>query len=376
MKAQSGYIPTLDGWRASAILGVILAHSLRGLSDTSLHGMTPDLVRLGQNGVSIFFGLSGFLISVRLLEEFQKTGSISLKRFYLRRAFRILPPALVYLVLLGALGWLVRLAISPGEWASSMFFARNYVPVGAGLGFYTEHFWSLAVEEHFYLLWPILLAALGQRQLRWIVPILIAAVSIWRNIEFHHGYLAALLPGVEPSQRTDVRVDSLLCGCMVALLMQIPEFREWSKRILQWPVFMLLGGCYLALVMGWVNLHLSALLAASICPVLIVATVLHPQNFAGRLLEWLPFRWIGRLSYSLYLWQQLFIIGFVKGASSLEWLQKFPVNLAALVLIALASYYLIERPLIRLGHRLATPATEGRDDLAGTAKSYMVACNS
>ena len=363
MKLKSGYIPSLDGWRTIAILGVIVAHSLRGFSDTSLSAMAPSIVQLGQSGVSVFFGLSGFLISMRLLEEHHAVGSISLMGFYVRRGFRILPPALAYLMVIGCLGWISMLAVSPREWISSLLFARNYIAIAPSYGFYTGHFWSLAIEEHFYLFWPVLLATAGLRRARWIVLALIVAMSVWRNFEFHHHYVAYLFPGVEPSQRTDVRIDSLLCGCMIALLMQLPKISDWFEKSLRLPLFTALAALYLTLVLGLFKLHLHALLVSILCPTLIVATVLHPREFAGRILELPIFRWIGRLSYSLYLWQQLFIFGKGEGNPPLGWLQKFPLNVIMLLLAAMASYYWLEKPMIRLGHRLAAPASAGRTDI-------------
>ncbi len=135
-------IPCLDGFRCLAILLVIVCHSL------------PDCNPpwLGKLGVDIFFGLSGFLITALLLNERAQTGRIDLAAFYKRRAFRILPPALVFLAAVG-IGGLFKTRL---ELAATLLFFRNYLPIQHG-SYATGHLWSLAVEEHFYMLWPGLL---------------------------------------------------------------------------------------------------------------------------------------------------------------------------------------------------------------------------
>ncbi|HWX54078.1 MAG TPA: acyltransferase [Verrucomicrobiae bacterium] len=367
MRPQSGYIPTLDGWRAVAILGVIASHVVIYPYDPSragLNSISSVIATLGPGGVDVFFGLSGFLITWRLLEEEQALGSVSLKRFYIRRAFRILPAALAYLIVVGCLGWMKAIPLSPGSWVSSLAFARNYYPGIPGAGeWYTGHFWSLAIEEHFYLFWPLMLVVAGQRRARWIVPTLIAMVSVWRNIEFHNGYLDRLIPGITFSQRTDIRADGLLCGCLAALLLQVPAVRDVLKRTLTWRVFSLLAVAYVMMDLGLLKPHLVITMQAIALAFLIAGTVLHPDQLIGRVLESVPFRWIGRLSYSLYLWQQLFVNGTSQGNAPLGWVQNFPFNAGMMVVMAAASYYCLEKPLVRLGHRLARPVSDGRGDI-------------
>src|SRR5271156_3422052 len=129
-RPSKDYRPTLDGWRAIAILLVIFAHggselfypggrfASSALYSLSLHGVF---------GVDLFFGISGLLICGRLLDEREKTGGISLHSFYIRRVFRILPPAFAYLAIVGLLAIAGFIAISPREWLSSVFFSRNYI---------------------------------------------------------------------------------------------------------------------------------------------------------------------------------------------------------------------------------------------------------
>ena len=177
-RQNQGYIFTLDGWRALAIIAVLADH----IVGYEFHGhrWLFALTRIGANGVSLFFAISGFLICSRLLEEQSAFGRISLKGFYIRRACRILPAALAYLMFITLLAFLGYIALDRREFWATLFFWRNYLPKGwihRGWGGYTVHYWSLAVEEHFYLIWPILLVATGnERRVWWPWPL----PSWWR----------------------------------------------------------------------------------------------------------------------------------------------------------------------------------------------------
>jgi peptidoglycan/LPS O-acetylase OafA/YrhL len=149
------YIPSLDGLRALSVVLVIVLHTL--WAEAWIHPMHEWYLVLGNGGmgVSIFFVISGYLISTLLLREWEKKGTISLKSFYLRRAFRILPPLYVYilfLVVLGATGHLPGMNFR--EFITAVTFTRNYVPSGLWA---MEHLWSICLEEQFYLIWPSVL---------------------------------------------------------------------------------------------------------------------------------------------------------------------------------------------------------------------------
>ncbi len=145
---KTAYIPTLDGWRAMAILGVMIYHGTT--SWFYPYGPCPSyesllVIQQGAKGVDIFFALSGFLICSRLLEERRKTGGINLKRFYFRRGFRILPPYYFYLAVLAAVTATGLIVVQPMEWWGCLLFFRNYLPPLQTHGWYTGHFWSLSV---------------------------------------------------------------------------------------------------------------------------------------------------------------------------------------------------------------------------------------
>ncbi len=356
-----GYIPTLDGWRAVAILLVMVAHGGLALLQPLGLGVgstAHDWTKYGTIGVDIFFGISGLLICSRLLEERDKWGSVSLRAFYIRRACRIFPP---YLTVVAAIALLAALSIIPATrqelWAC-LFFYRNYLPQTLG-GWFTGHFWSLAVEEHFYILWPGTLILLAPVRARWFAASLCLGMAIWRPVEFRSDMLSHAVADIAFYGRTDIRLDGLLWGCLAALTL-----RQWPARLQFWHHAWLSSGLLLAFgacvvlqppfFLVWQSILVAAMLAS---------TILRPCGALGVLLESQPLVWIGRLSYSLYLWQQLFLIGdHAPVPGKFGHLQQFPLNFVLVFACAWISYRLIEQPMIRLGHSLSLAVTPERRD--------------
>ncbi len=332
MKIQR--IPTLDGWRSAAIGLVIIFHCLPMGNE--------NRAWLGHLGVDIFFGLSGFLITALLLAEHEQTGAINLKAFYRRRIFRILPPALTYLSIVGLAG----LYKSGWEVAACLLFFRNYLPDARG-SYITVHLWSLAVEEHFYMLWPGALVLIGITRMKNWVSYAAFAIAFWRIA----GAATFAIAGVPELQRTDFRLDSLLWGCAVAFIMQHPPSRaKLAATLRPWTwALMTLAVIIPNVISRSQNAALAPLLLIAACltplliPFILAGTVLNPQWALSRGLELPLLRWVGRLSYSLYIWQELFLLGGRFHASSV-W-----VNLASTLIAATASYYLIEKPCIAWG---------------------------
>jgi peptidoglycan/LPS O-acetylase OafA/YrhL len=357
-KSTASYLPTLDGWRTVAIALVLFAHASESIRNAIPSALVTDLVglkKIGLVGVQLFFGLSGFLITSKLLEEESRHGQISLASFYIRRSFRILPAAIFFLSVVGLLSVAGLLDISIGRWFSTLLFAANYT--AADHSWYVGHFWSLAVEEHFYFLWPaaFLWLRVGQRRVA-VVVLLALAVALWRAVDFKFqitGASAAAFWG-----RTDIQADGILWGVWVALLYADPA---WKARLRQlfaipasWSVLCLALLVLEALPeMNWKLSFLLITVKAILMPLLILGTVIHSRKLPGRILETSAFRWVGRLSYSLYLWQQLFLVWAEDRAAGLGLLQTFPLNLAAVFACATVSLLLIETPLIAVGHRMA-----------------------
>lgn len=335
-------IPTLDGWRAVAITAVVIHHVARCFyQQESAYGLS--LTRFGAFGVDIFFGLSGLLITKLLLDEFQRTGGFGLRGFYIRRVFRILPPYLMFLVVITAAGmWR-----SGREAASCLLFFRNYVP-DAQAGEATQHLWSLAVEEHFYLLWPGLLAWVGARRSKNLAAGLALTVALWRMIQSQ--FVVPLLPLVPAHFRTDIRLDALLWGCVVAFILDDADARARFARQMRFGIWCALAGL-LSLCVVYYS-ELNSVMVAVLIPILLAGTTLHRQWAVSRALDWGPVTWIGRISYSLYLWQALFLVPGWEHPT--HWWQQWPANLPLAVAVAALSYYAIEKPLLRAGRKLAS----------------------
>ena len=357
----TGYLPTLDGWRAIAILSVMAYHD-------SLHRIGPFstawLHEHGNLGVDVFFAISGFLICSRLITEEDTQGVISRRNFYIRRAFRILPAAAVFLSALLILKAAVRLPVQLPEVLSSFFFLRNYTGsfshFQSTYPFYTSHFWSLAVQEHFYLLLPILLVSTPKKWRIRLLLILAIAVSLHR-----------ISHGSRLSFHTDMRLDELLVPAVLALLLRSSllasprHYHRLIKGLRLWPLVWLV---LLIPITYDLIPRTTGFLIAWLMPLAILGTMLRPQSWMSHFLENPVLRYIGRISYSLYLWQQLFMIShFGANTTRLGILQTWPFNWLMALACTLFSYYLIERPITRLGHRVAPNVAANQVDRALTA---------
>jgi peptidoglycan/LPS O-acetylase OafA/YrhL len=350
----STYLPTLDGWRALSITLVVLHHSQIQSSIPILGPLLQFLAHVGEVGVELFFAISGLLICSRLLDEESRGSQISVKGFYLRRVFRILPAALFYLLVIAILAVLHVIPVFPMDWFASLFFFRNYVMLFEYLNhsplplhWYTGHFWSLSMEEHFYLVLPAVLVAFkGTR--RWVLAGMAISVALWRMVLTH-----VIHRDYQFNFRTDTHVDALLIPALIALTLYPLTRNQAARRYIpawSFPVFLVTE-----LLLLTIRVPCFFTLQAIVLPLLILPTALHPNTVQGRILETKPLRWIGWISYSLYLWQQLFFgVNFAGSPPGLALLRKPPINLLALLVCATFSHYVIEKPFIRLGHKLAS----------------------
>jgi peptidoglycan/LPS O-acetylase OafA/YrhL len=354
MVKSVGYLPTLDGWRACAVMAVIVSHFAYSASivQNAPHWVHYVLIGSGVKGVQLFFAISGFLITSRLIEERNSFGRISLKRFYVRRVCRILPPAMTYLLVFALLGVTGFVPFQWKYWLSAVCFFRNYMPVGGGTVL-DIHYWTLSVEEQFYLIWPALLVSFGIYRAKYTASFLIFAVWIWRWIASNHIWGASV--GQGDWSRSDMCFDGLLVGCFFALALESPQLKRWLAKYLS--VGAVAAVIAIILVSGGRTYTPGGrTIQSTLMPVLIVATILNPQTWLGRLLEIPVLRWIGRLSYSLYIWQQLFAFQ--------KFLPSYALQFVALFGVAAVSFYWIEKPMIRLGYRSAPPPSLGHRDLA------------
>jgi peptidoglycan/LPS O-acetylase OafA/YrhL len=348
------YVPTLDGWRALSIGLVVLHHSQIQYNAPILGPLLQSLAHLGEVGVELFFAISGLLICSRLLDEESRAGQINVNGFYVRRFFRILPAAIFYLLVIAILAALQVIPVFPADWFASLFFFRNYAMLFEYLNqsplplhWYSGHFWSLSMEEHFYLVLPAVLVTF-KRTRRWVLAGMAVAVALWRMVLTH-----VVHRGYQFNFRTDTHVDALLIPALIALALYPLTRNEAARRYIRvWSFPM-----FVAIELFLLNTRVPCLftLQAIVLPLLILSTVLHPNTVQGRILETKPLRWIGCISYSLYLWQQLFFgVNFAGSPPGLALLRKPPINLLALLVCATFSHYAIEKPFIRLGQKLAS----------------------
>jgi peptidoglycan/LPS O-acetylase OafA/YrhL len=357
-RKKTGYIRTLDGWRTLAIGSVMFYHA-RPISFGPVH--LDKVQQFGDRGVQLFFAISGILICSRLLEEQRMHGEISLKGFYIRRLFRIQPAAILFLVGVGLLTLFGVLHPTLPATLSALFSYRNFYAAADKFvtpdDRYTAHFWSLAVEEHFYLILPALLVFARKK----IVPVLSVATVLfffWEPLAHSLGiYLYEL-----SDWRTDMALRNLLFPALLAVLLTRPSFRAWMTKYSAYNGLIVLTVVAILLSQSLLKGHLTGALVCFGFPLMVLTTMLHPEAWLGRLLESAPMVFLGRISYGLYLWEQLFFTR-QETTSSLRFLQVAPWNIVAAVLCATVSYFLVEKPLMKLGHRLAPPATPGRPDL-------------
>jgi peptidoglycan/LPS O-acetylase OafA/YrhL len=351
-KAVKNRIGALDGWRGAAILLVLVDHA----GELSRSSWFHKITRVGATGVGIFFALSGFLITSLLLREQSKTGCIHLAKFYMRRVFRIVPSVLAFLLTLLCLRYWNFLEVTNLQVSSSLLLFRNYIPSDWGTGWYTTHFWSLMVEEHFYLAWPLLFLATKANVK--VLTALALADGAWRAVSFHFHLLAGpWAPG-----RTDVRIDALLWGCILAIVMSRPASKERLKRTLNGKLMLLLVLIDIASNLGN-GQHNYSFYEPMILALLVVWPILNSESSLRSLLDWRILTMIGRVSYSLYIWQQLWML-FPGAPMPFPTLQAFPVNVLIALCCGVVSYYAVEKPFIALGRWVTSSWKYKRDEVA------------
>jgi peptidoglycan/LPS O-acetylase OafA/YrhL len=309
MKVSHAYFPAFDVFRGIGILFVVLAHT-----PTWNYTLAP-IRPIGALGVHMFFALSGFLITYRFVEEYEQTGRIDLRSFYRRRARRILPPAVIYLAVLAAMGM-----ASLKEIAACLFFYRNLITGG----WYTGHFWSLSLEEQFYLAWPLLLVGLGIARARIAGIGIIVLTVIWRIHVFSVDAAANIY-------RPDLLADHLLWGCLIAL--------SW-KKVLLIPGWIRMGigvaGIVAATLLIYEQPRFWQPVFALCVAVGFILAAEASQSWAAKLM---PVRKLGEASYDCYLWQSLFLpLPFARMA--LPFAQRLPWSYLFIGVITAGSFWL------------------------------------
>lgn len=378
LKRKSGYLPSLDGWRALAILGVLMAHD----KTWHFHGHTNLAYRgYGGYGVWLFFAISGILICWRILEDEAALGSFHIGAFYVRRLFRIQPAAWMYLSFIGLLMLLGIVHERLHFWLGAFFLYQNFTWHTFQLhrmlreGYFTGHFWTLSVEEHFYLILSLFLYFCKRYRIA-LLSFGLVVLLLAQQWGIAHGHFSDDVS----NRRTYWEIQFLLFPALLAMLLRIPTVREYAVRYLRpWVVFCatLIAMCVpQAITFGPRALLHFYMIGRGQTTLFysfsfwVAATMLHPSSWTTRVLELKPLRFLGRISYSLYLWHLLFF-SVSEPDPHITWAPlvaagQQPWRYVSALVAAMLSYYLLERPMMRLGHKLAPPATPGHADLRVT----------
>ncbi|MGE7624361.1 acyltransferase family protein [Viridibacillus sp. NPDC096237] len=308
VKDNRRYISGLDGLRALSVLAVILYH----LHFKSVEG--------GYLGVTIFFVLSGYLITDLLVSEWDKTGRIDLKGFWIRRFRRLIPALFIMLILVGTWITLFQEELLVGlrsEIVAAAIYFSNWFYIAQDHSYFTsfappsplQHMWSLAVEEQFYIVWPIIIMVglklvknRGTLALGIFVAALVSAILMFVMYE----------PGVDPSRvyyGTDTRAFSVLIGAALAfvwpsrkLAKNVTKDAEKFLNIIGSISFALLVLMMMTMDETGSFLYMGGMLFASVVTAILIAVIVHPASYIGNLFSFKPLIWIGARSYGIYIW--------------------------------------------------------------------------
>ena len=358
--AERHHWSSLDGVRGLAIAGVVAYHL----------GALPG----GWLGVDVFFVLSGFLITRLLLDDRERTGRLRLVAFWGRRARRLLPAVLLLLGVLALYTWLGGTGVVGAQLRqpafATLFYFANWSQIVTGHGYFAhyqapdplQHTWSLAIEEQYYLVWPLLLSALLVVHLRrrtrrrprpasasalGAVPAMAAlalASALWMGVAAHlFGPNRAYLG-------TDTRAWELLVGgiggAVVPALGRLRHGALWSAAMVGGAGAVAAGVVFGGGPPGW--MWDGGLVGVVVGAAVVVAgSVRHPDALSARLLAWAPLRWLGIVSYSLYLWHWPVIVIMTTATTGLTGASLLLARLAVMTAAACGSYVLVERPLRR-----------------------------
>jgi peptidoglycan/LPS O-acetylase OafA/YrhL len=350
------YVPGLDGIRALAVAAVVGYH----LGAPWLGG--------GLLGVGVFFTLSGYLITTILISTWDRTGDLDLKHFWLRRARRLLPALIMMLIVVLVATPVLDNDMLPErgtEALAALFYVSNWTTIASDVSYVQrlsgpgplDHLWSLAVEEQFYLLWPLVLLLLFKTQRhrrdRMVRETLgLAAVSFVLMLLF-------AAPGFDSShayQGTDARAGGLLIGAALAMVWpptQLASKITANRRL----IVDLLGGAALAIIVAMFVLtneysvwHFrGGILLLSLATAVLVGAVVHPASVVGPVLGVLPLRWIGERSYGIYLWHLPVVAFMPQAVLATRPMVRAGLQLALIILLSTLSWALLENPIRRNG---------------------------
>ncbi|AEG48180.1 acyltransferase 3 [Sphingobium chlorophenolicum L-1] len=330
-EADTPHVAILDGWRGISILLVLAAHMLP---------LSPKALKLneavGMVGMSLFFTLSGFLITKALLKD------SSVLPFLIKRLFRIVPLAWGFVLLV--------VATQASSWqtvaANLLFFANNHKPYL----FFAGHLWSLSLEMQFYM-FVALIVAIGGRRAIMALPFLAAAVTLYRAVN-----------GITAGVHTFDRIDEILAGAILAIAIG----RGWrpSESWCRPWVWALLLACNLIGSLPYMQHHfpLLAYLRPYLAAGAVGLSIFAPDSAVTRYMSSAPLRYVAQISFALYVLHPLSYKGWLGSGDTMERYLKRPLCFLLSFAAAHLSTFHFERPLNRFGHRLASQVRRGRAD--------------
>lgn len=337
------HIQALDGIRGLGLVLVVSTHALLIFFSKSRNPIPGGFI-----GLDAFFVLSGFLITSLLLGEHHKQGRISLRGFYRRRALRLLPALLCLLAahaIYAAITNLpMRTELTSG--AAVLFYVANWYrigghPVALGMG----HLWSLAVEEQFYLVWPLVTLALlnirrSPRAVYVVLCCAAAGVCVWRFVLWRHGVTPFAI-----QQRTDARADSLIIGALAGYVYVRRSLARVRFSLLAWPALALLAYCVFFLSARHAFWYVGGFTLVAIASAMIVLAIAE-GNWAGiGLFNFAPFRVLGTVSYGVYLWHLPVFLAVARETPGTSHWAQLALGLAITADVTVLSWFCIERPV-------------------------------
>lgn len=331
-----GRRPALDGVRGCAVLLVMLDHT--------------DALGWGWIGVDVFFALSGFLITTLLIEEHDRHGRVSLKRFYQRRARRLLPA--LFMLLIAITVAQTRFGTFPSYWplwqeiGSTLLYVNNWVMASgrSPLGPLTLT-WSLSQEEQFYMLWPILLCVLWKMRARPTVILLVLLAMIGTIYD----YLPHLAIDAHQNGYYNVfdRAGELLIGCAAAIVRRY----RFTKYLTKWSVIGLAGAFVVGLSADATDYAFRPRLIVAVvaAAIVVVHAATGPRSWLNYALSFPPLRYIGRISYGLYLYHMGILMYLEQVLPHSTWETRTAIVIPVTIAIAAASWHYVESRFLAVG---------------------------
>jgi peptidoglycan/LPS O-acetylase OafA/YrhL len=351
---MSSTIKGLDGIRGLSALSVVLTHLHAFVLLENLGILSKRITPMinGTAGVQAFFILSGFLITSLLIAEIRKTNTVSLKNFFMRRALRIFPLYYLFLIISTVIYALDNRVTSPNSLMFAYAYIYNFVPKSVYTSF-LGHTWSLAVEEHFYLLWPFLFLCLYQARKSTVLFLLIACIP--GSLVVHLAFLASKsFSGFFVERWSFIAGYSIVSGCILAIVLNSPETFSRARTFLGQRSALMLGAaiyCFPAALLdiSWTfDNILSHYFRCFGLLCLIGWVALNQESLVVYNLERKPLQYLGKISYGIYMYQGLFLATGPFRHEGHLWPPTVFIGILALIIVVPISYHFFEQPFINL----------------------------